>query len=76
MLILDLVQDIKDNENLGNENFGVLDMASDLKDAVRGLHTARRCGSSMYVYRPQDTYVMGWNTCPALCIEPRVSRTR
>ena len=60
MLILDLVQDIKDNENLGNENFGVLDMASDLKDAVRGLHTARRCGSSMYVYRPQDTYVMGW----------------
>ena len=60
MLNLELVQSIKDNENLGDENFGVLDMASDLKDAVRGLHTARRCGSSMYVYRPQDTYVMGW----------------
>tara|TARA_R110000787_G_scaffold4066_3_gene15815 strand:+ start:1486 stop:2364 length:879 start_codon:yes stop_codon:yes gene_type:complete len=60
MLHLELVQSIKDNENLGDENFGVLDMASDLKDAVRGLHTARKCGSSMYVYRPQDTYVMGW----------------
>ena len=60
MLHLELVQSIKDNENLGDENFGVQDMASDLKDAVRGLHTARRCGSSMYVYRPQDTYVMGW----------------
>mgnify|MGYP003648992301 FL=1 len=60
MLHLELVQSIKDNENLGDENFGVQDMASDLKDAVRGLHTARRCGSSMHVYRPQDTYVMGW----------------
>ena len=60
MLILDLVQDIKDNKNLGDGNFGVQNMASDLKDAVRGLHTARRCGSSMHVYRPQDTYVMGW----------------
>ena len=60
MLHLELVQIIKANENLGNENFGVLDMASDLKDAVRGLHTARRCDSSVYVYRPQDTYVMGW----------------
>jgi hypothetical protein len=46
MLVLDLVQDIKDNKILGDVNFG--------------LHTTRRCGSSMYVYRPQDTYVMGW----------------
>lgn len=60
MLNLELVQSIKANENLGNENFGVLDMANDLKAAVRGLHTARRCDSSMYVYRPQDTYIMGW----------------
>ena len=47
MLHLELVQSIKDNENLGDENFGVLDMASDLKDAVRGLHTARKCGLDM-----------------------------
>jgi len=60
MLHLELVQSIKANENLGNENFGVLDMANDLEAAVRGLHTARRCDSSMYVYRPQDTYIMGW----------------
>ena len=48
----------------GNESFGVMDMAFDLKLKVRGLRTVQKDQdwrkNELWVYRPQDTYAMGW----------------
>jgi len=61
MLNLILVSElIKQPPSTGSENIGVMDMASDLKGKVRGLRTARKDEASLWVYRPQDTYAMGW----------------
>jgi len=61
MLELILVSELsKEPPSTGSENIGVMDMANDLKDKVRGLCTARKDHQSLWVYRPQDTYVMGW----------------
>ena len=61
MLDLILVSELsKEPPSTGSENIGVMDMANDLKDKVRGLCTARKDHQSLWVYRPQDTYVMGW----------------
>ena len=63
MLELMLVSELdKEEQSTGGENFGVMDMAYELKEKVRGLRTARKSPTSLWVYRPQDTYAMGWIT--------------
>lgn len=58
-LDLDLVSKL-DPEAYYNMNFGVMDFATDLKAEVRGILTAPRNGESVWVYREQDTYPMGY----------------
>ena len=56
---LKLVSELQD-ANYINVNFGAMDLAADLQRKVPSLHTAPRDPVSMWVYRPQDTYVMGF----------------
>ena len=58
-LDLKLVSELQ-NDNYINVNFGAMDLAADLQRKVPSLHTAPRDPVSMWVYRPQDTYVMGF----------------
>ena len=58
-LDLDLVSKL-DPDAYYNMNFGVMDFAADLKAEVRGILTAPRSGDSVWVYREQDTYPMGY----------------
>lgn len=61
MLNLDLVKQIEAvDPSTYNINFGVMDMAHDLQKAMRGVKTAPKSEVSMWVYRPQDTYPMGF----------------
>lgn len=63
MLELVLVSELKNSlTSSGGENIGVMDMASALKSKVRGLCTARKENHSLWVYRPNDTYALGWIT--------------
>ena len=62
-LSLELVKDIiarKDGTGQINVNFGTMDMAHELTQKVRGIEVAPRSTDSMWVYRPQDTYAMGY----------------
>ena len=61
MLQLDLVKQIEAvDPSTVNTNFGVMDMAHDLGKLMRGIKTAPRDDISMWIYRPQDTYPMGY----------------
>ena len=61
MLKLDLVKQIEAvDPSLVSTNFGVMDMAQDFKNVVRGVKTAPKDDISMWVYRPHDTYPMGY----------------
>lgn len=59
-LTLKLVKEIDTHGDFMQLNFGVMDFAHDLKDAVRGICTAPRDPKSAWVYRKQDTYAMGY----------------
>lgn len=58
-LNLILVSDIKEDQYI-NLNFGVMDFARDLKQVMRGVCTAPRDVQSVWVYREQDNYAMGY----------------
>lgn len=60
-LALKLVKDIL-AKKIGEitVNFGTMDMAHELTQKVRGIAVAPRSTESMWVYRPQDTYAMGY----------------
>ena len=61
MLQLDLVKQIEAvDPSTVNTNFGVMDMAHDLGKVMRGIKAAPRDHTSMWIYRPQDTYPMGY----------------
>lgn len=61
MLKLNLVKQIEAvDPSTISMNFGVMNMAQDLKNLVRGIKTAPKDGLSMWVYRPHDTYPMGY----------------
>ena len=61
MLKLDLVKQIEAvDPSTVNTNFGVMDMAHDLGKVMRGIKAAPRDHTSMWIYRPQDTYPMGY----------------
>ena len=47
-------------QNQASPNFGVQDFAAELKKVMRGVEVAPRDAVSMWVYRPQDTYAMGF----------------
>ena len=47
-------------QNQSSPNFGVQDFAAELKEVMRGVDVAPRDPVSMWVYRPQDTYAMGF----------------
>ena len=61
MLELELVKQVEaaDAPEI-SVNFGVMGMAYDLRRTMRGVKTAPRDPVSMWVYRPQDTFVMGY----------------
>ena len=58
-LSLKLVKDIAGQRD-AVVNFGTMDMAHELTQKVRGIEVAPRSTDSMWVYRPQDTYAMGY----------------
>ena len=58
-LSLKLVKDIAGQRDVV-VNFGTMDMAHELTQKVRGIEVAPRSTESMWVYRPQDTYAMGY----------------
>ena len=58
-LSLKLVKDIAGQRDVV-VNFGTMDMAHELTQKVRGIEVAPRSTDSMWVYRPQDTYAMGY----------------
>ena len=58
-LSLKLVKDIAGQRDIV-VNFGTMDMAHELTQKVRGIEVAPRSTESMWVYRPQDTYAMGY----------------
>lgn len=61
MLKLDLVKQIEAvDPSTYSINFGVMDMAHDLGKVMRGIKAAPRDDNSMWVYRPKDTYPMGY----------------
>lgn len=61
MLQLDRVKQIEAvDPSTVDTNFGAMDMAHDLGKVMRGIKTAPRDGISMWIYRPQDTYPMGY----------------
>lgn len=43
-------------------NANIMDFAADLETKIRGVYTAPRNFQSIWVYRPQDTYPMGYIT--------------
>jgi len=47
-------------QNVPLPNQDVQMMANALTKKVRGYKTARRYDDSLWIYRPQDTYAMGW----------------
>jgi hypothetical protein len=55
-----LVKDIQKDECLSDVNFGVMDMAYELKEKMRGIEFGRLNQKSLWVFRPQDTYAMGF----------------
>lgn len=57
-LYLKTVADLKPDH--WNVNFGVVDFANDLKKVMRGIEVAPKSTESMWVYRPQDTFAMGF----------------
>jgi len=59
-LPLKLVKDIVGQRDVVTVNFGTMDMAHELTQKVRGIEVAPRSTDSMWVYRPQDTYAMGY----------------
>jgi hypothetical protein len=59
-LALKLVKDIIAQKDVVTVNFGTMDMAHELTLKVRGIAVAPRSTDSMWVYRPQDTYAMGY----------------
>jgi hypothetical protein len=59
-LSLKLVKEIVGQEDTIYPNFGTQDMAHEFTQKVRGISVAPRTGDSMWVYRPQDTYAMGY----------------
>ena len=59
-LSLKLVKDIVGQRDVVTVNFGTMDMAHELTQKVRGIEVAPRSTDSMWVYRPQDTYAMGY----------------
>jgi hypothetical protein len=59
-LSLKLVKDIVGQRDVVTVNFGTMDMAHELTQRVRGIKVAPRSTDSMWVYRPQDTYAMGY----------------
>ena len=59
-LSLKLVKDIVGQRDVVTVNFGTMDMAHELTQKVRGIEVAPRSTESMWVYRPQDTYAMGY----------------
>jgi len=60
-LSLKLVKDIIAQKDVDRPcEFGTMDMAHELTLKVRGIAVARRSTDSMWVYRPQDTYAMGY----------------
>ena len=59
-LSLKLVKDIIAQKDTIYVNFGTMDMAHELTQKVRGIEVAPRTVESMWVYRPQDTYAMGY----------------
>lgn len=68
MLILPLVKALEHSphseagyeQNVPLPNQDVQMMANALTKKVRGYKTARRYDDSLWIYRPQDTYAMGW----------------
>ena len=64
-LSLKLVKEIVGQEDTVYVNFGTMNMAHELTQKVRGIEVAPRSPDSMWVYRPQDTYAMGYiGYCP------------
>lgn len=59
-LPLKLVKDIVGQRDVVTVNFGTMDMAHEFTQKVRGIEVAPRSTDSMWVYRPQDTYAMGY----------------
>ena len=59
-ITLKLVKDIIAQKDVVTVNFGTMDMAHELTQKVRGIAVAPRSTESMWVYRPQDTYAMGY----------------
>jgi hypothetical protein len=59
-LSLKLVKDIIAKKDVVTVNFGTMDMAHELTQKVRGIAVAPRSTDSMWVYRTQDTYAMGY----------------
>ena len=61
-LELKLVRDLEkpNTEKVYSPNLDVQMMADALTKKVRGYKTAPKSLESMWVYRPQDTYAMGW----------------
>ena len=59
-ITLKLVKDIIAQKDVVTVNFGTMDMAHELTQKVRGIAVATRSTDSMWVYRPQDTYAMGY----------------
>ncbi len=61
-LELKLVRDLEklDLEYSYSPNLDVEMMAKALTNKARGYKTAPKSLESMWVYRPQDTYAMGW----------------
>lgn len=55
-----LVKDIQKDECLSDVSFGVMDMANELKEKMRGIEFGRLNQKSLWVFRPQDTYAMGF----------------
>ena len=64
-LVLKLVKKLEHSPHSGagyEQNVNVQMMADALTKKVRGYKTAPRDSDSIWVYRPQDTYAMGWVT--------------
>jgi len=59
-LSLKLVKEIVGQEDTIYPNIGTQDMAHEFTQKVRGISVAPRTVDSMWVYRPQDTYAMGY----------------
>ena len=58
-----LVKDIQKDECISDVNVGVMDMAHDLKEKMRGIEFGRLNQKALWVFRPQDTYAMGFIAC-------------